>query len=536
MLAALGVALFSAAPWSAEGVPRPPAPGVIDLSDGWRLQAPRSARWEPVRLPARRLWRHLVTGPGRCWRRRGHPIVKLRRTVDVPAELAGPRAALHLGAFAGGVRVWVGDRRVPIPKRTWYVVVPGTHLAPGPNELRLEVSFACWQGGLQTRGVPRLGPLATRERGGFLAEFRSRQDETVQPYAVYLPPGWTPDAPSPVVVGLHGQNGDPTSFTYMSLLDELDRRGWVGLFPHGRGASLYLRKGEIDVLEALEALRARVRVDDRRVYVTGFSMGGTGSLTTALRRPHVFAAVAAYQGDARFDVAFDPGHRAFFRRKRWFGGDLRMARRYSPEELLYNALHVPIFFGQGTADTISPLRHAYRLRDVARRIRGGGRAGRRLDLAILPGFDHEQEVIHLTVRRAFALFDSVVAPASPERVAHRSDDPSAARAYWLTLAPRSGRWAQADVAVDRSRNRVIVHDAAHTGVLEIDGAGAGLDRARAIELVNRTKAAVRVRVRGAADAVRRVPARGRARVPAGGSGCESTTSTARRCVRLPRAW
>jgi dienelactone hydrolase len=494
MLAFISILAAAGTLWTDEGVPRPPAPGVIDLSDGWEMRAPRHTHWKPVRLPVRRLWRKLVTGPGRCWKKRHLPAVWLRRTVDVPAALAQKGAALHLGAFAGGVRVWVGETEIPQPKLAWYVVVGGEHLRPGRNEVRLEVKFACWSGGLKTRGVPRLGPLAPRPRGGFLATFRSRQDGTTQPYSVYLPTRWSPESPAPLVVGLHGQNGDPTSFVYMKLLDELEQRGWVGVFPYARGSSLYLREGEVDVLEAIEEVKGRIAIDPRRVYVVGFSMGGTGSLTMALRHPHLFAAAAAYQADARFDAEFDRGHRAFIKRKRWFGGDLAMAKRYSPEELLPNALHVPIFLCQGTADTISPVRHTLRLRSLARRVRGGGRVGRRLEVALLPGFDHEEEVLHRTIERAFRLFDATVAPAPPERVVYRADDPTVARSYWMTVAPKLGRWAQADVSVDHAGNRITVHSARGTESVEIDAAAAGLDEARPIEVQNQSRTPVRVKV------------------------------------------
>src|SRR5262249_57384728 len=46
------------------------------------------------------------------------------------------------------------------------------------------------------------------------------------------------------------------------------------LHPYGRYCNAFKLAGEVDVLEALESVRSRYRIDEDRISVRGFSMGG----------------------------------------------------------------------------------------------------------------------------------------------------------------------------------------------------------------------------------------------------------------------
>ena len=51
-------------------------------------------------------------------------------------------------------------------------------------------------------------------------------------------------------------------------------RDTLVLHPYGRYSNAFKFAGEVDVLEALDSVRGRYRIDDDRVLVRGFSMGG----------------------------------------------------------------------------------------------------------------------------------------------------------------------------------------------------------------------------------------------------------------------
>ena len=48
--------------------------------------------------------------------------------------------------------------------------------------------------------------------------------------------------------------------------------------------------GEADVFEAIEAVQKRFKIDERRILLRGFSMGGEGAWHIALHYPDRFAA------------------------------------------------------------------------------------------------------------------------------------------------------------------------------------------------------------------------------------------------------
>jgi predicted peptidase len=51
---------------------------------------------------------------------------------------------------------------------------------------------------------------------------------------------------------------------------------------------------EKDVLDVLADVKKRFNIDEDRTYLTGYSMGGGGTLWIGLTRPDVWAALAPY--------------------------------------------------------------------------------------------------------------------------------------------------------------------------------------------------------------------------------------------------
>jgi predicted esterase len=125
--------------------------------------------------------------------------------------------------------------------------------------------------------------------------YRSRVDNSVQPYAVTFPAGYGKggDRPWRLDVVLHGRQ---TTLTEVSFLHDHNgtraalNRPYVQLDIFGRGNNAYRWAGETDVYEAIENFLAAENALRRgpfepRFVLRGFSMGGAGTWHLGLHRP-----------------------------------------------------------------------------------------------------------------------------------------------------------------------------------------------------------------------------------------------------------
>jgi predicted esterase len=204
----------------------------------------------------------------------------------------------------------------------------------------------------------------------------SRLDGTATPYELFAPPR-ARRRPTPVLVTLHGLTGNAGDYLRNTFGLPRDAENGEGLRDHGRhgapptsasmivvapearGRSYYRHAGETAIFEVLEDVRRRLRVDDRRVYITGGSMGGTGAAYVPLRNPDVFAASAALAGYHDQRVRVDTDHAALSEVERF------LEARRSDVDWAENALHLPMLLVRGTRDT--PLAWT---RNLAERLQG----------------------------------------------------------------------------------------------------------------------------------------------------------------------
>jgi hypothetical protein len=126
--------------------------------------------------------------------------------------------------------------------------------------------------------------------------FHSTADGSEQPYAFHAPANVDAEKRLPLVVSLHGAGQD-----HHAGLRHVLSGGPAACYvaaPFGRGSMGYDGIAETDVYDVVDDVSRRFRVDPDRVYLTGVSMGGSGTLSLALRRPDVWAAIAPVCGGA----------------------------------------------------------------------------------------------------------------------------------------------------------------------------------------------------------------------------------------------
>lgn len=139
----------------------------------------------------------------------------------------------------------------------------------------------------------------TTERGLVARAYRSRVDGSVQPYLVGIPVDYDPGQPQRLDVILHGRNGRLNEVSFLATAERSDGPGpadRLEMQVFGRTNNAYRWSGETDVLEALDATRRNYLVDDRRVVLRGFSMGGAGAWGVGLHYPDMWAGIEAGAG------------------------------------------------------------------------------------------------------------------------------------------------------------------------------------------------------------------------------------------------
>ena len=142
------------------------------------------------------------------------------------------------------------------------------------------------------------------ERGDLRLAIRSGQDDSLQPFRLYVPKSYNAGQKWPLIVLLHGLGGDEGS--YFERIPEVTRlaeeRGYLLASPRGRSAVGDL-SGQTagDIFDILEMLKQCYSIDPRQVFLSGHSSGGGAVVPLslhprALAQGPVFAALAAVSG------------------------------------------------------------------------------------------------------------------------------------------------------------------------------------------------------------------------------------------------
>ena len=121
---------------------------------------------------------------------------------------------------------------------------------------------------------------------GWTVYYNECIDGMARPYHVYVPYGYDPKVPIPVLFDLHGAVSRMEPYAVESLLRRralweptAEEEEWILVVPHGDyGATWWSEAGRANLLAQLAFLKAHYNVDENRVFLSGFSDGGTGAL------------------------------------------------------------------------------------------------------------------------------------------------------------------------------------------------------------------------------------------------------------------
>ncbi len=130
----------------------------------------------------------------------------------------------------------------------------------------------------------------------------SRLDDSVQPYGLVVPSNWSPGSTHRwrLDTWFHGRGETLTELNF--LQDRITNAGQftppdtIVLHLYGRFCNASKFAGEVDLFEALEAVRSQYRIDADRISIRGFSMGGASVWHFAAHYAGLWAAAAPGAG------------------------------------------------------------------------------------------------------------------------------------------------------------------------------------------------------------------------------------------------
>jgi len=163
---------------------------------------------------------------------------------------------------------------------------------------------------LEIAGRLRAGRIYSSDvERGWSLHYNQCIDGVARAFHVFIPVDYDPAARYPALVYLHGavsQLPQPAELIPGRALWESTaaEEGWIVLIPHGdSGATWWSETGRMNIQAQLLFLRRHYNVDENRVFVSGFSDGGTGALWMAFHDATAWAgfidtyghpAIAAY--------------------------------------------------------------------------------------------------------------------------------------------------------------------------------------------------------------------------------------------------
>ena len=251
------------------------------------------------------------------------------------------------------------------------------------------------------------------QSGPQVLTFFSDVDDTEQPYGLYLPKNYDEKKMYPLVIMLHGAgsnhrlslrrvfgksniNGE-TDVEATRYFPEWPDVEYIVASPYARGTMGYQGIPEKDVYDVLADVKKRFSIDEDRVYLTGLSMGGGGTLWIGLTRPDIWAGL--------FPVCPAPPK--------------------GMEDLAPNIFNVPIYFHHGDKDTAVPVSVS---RDWTKRLR---------DLDVDVSYVEYVDVKHNSWEyaykdgAAFEWFSKFERNKFPDRVLFNSKNYKYNGAYWV---------------------------------------------------------------------------------------------------------
>ena len=312
--------------------------------------------------------------------------------------------------------------------------------------------------------------------GNKVLGFYSAIDGSPQPYGVEVPEGLSfgkGKKPVSMWIWLHGRGDTATDlhFVYGKLTSkkpgQFQPKGTIVIHPFGRYCNGWKSAGETDVFEARDDAKARFNVDENRIALAGFSMGGAGAWHMGAHFADQWACVHAGAGFAdvkRYQKLTPDKYPAWYEQTLW--------GVYDVPDYARNFFNVPLIVYSGENDT---------QRDAAAYMEGILKnEGLTIPHLIGPGMGHKYhpEVIKEVQAKIEAAVEKGRDPM-PKKVVLQTKTLGYSKMFWVQLLGQEKQWedtrieAELDGQVLRVKTKNVaamqLEPASKPASVEIDG-------------------------------------------------------------------
>lgn len=156
--------------------------------------------------------------------------------------------------------------------------------------------------------------ISVAQNGNFSQLTYKCIDNIERPYIVYTPKTMNTNAKRPLLVYLHGSISNPNlkksplAYIQQSKLIELaDRGNFYLMFPYGqKGAAWFDTVGTDMVMGEIDTVKNKFNIDENKIFLSGFSDGGSGTLYFSFIKPNKFAGFIPMNGSLRVVAKLSP--------------------------------------------------------------------------------------------------------------------------------------------------------------------------------------------------------------------------------------
>jgi dienelactone hydrolase len=309
-------------------------------------------------------------------------------------------------------------------------------------------------------------------KGRIVRGYRSRVDGSIQPYGLIIPESYDGSKPMRLDVVLHGRGAQLTEISFIAAheSDKPVTQDYITLDVYGRGNNAYRWAGETDVFEAIDSVKARYKIDDKRVVLRGFSMGGAGAWHIGLHYPDRWAAVEAGAGFTETKKYAKVGPLVPYQES--------MLRIYDAVDYAANALMVPMV---GYGGEIDPqLQASVNIRE---RLAAEHLEPPQILFLVGPGTEHKWHPDSLAESNKF--IDAVLARprTEPDHIHFVTYTTAYHQCYWISVESVEKQYQRTEVDAERHGDELRI-TTRNVSRLSIDGGTRAIIDGQTIELAN----------------------------------------------------